>query len=256
MVYAGEEGFQSEMGPWSVLGTKALGSEPYIPDFDAFLSGGCRLMRIHADAYSGALRMGKADKIVGVRAMRQLTQVGMALAQHVVMLVATDGYFSTARLLSGLLATGAYELKLCKQGAALAAIVPCCQRQPASLLSEEHFRMQVLDITSKPHDKFPESQSGGRSPPMTPAKGLNHVGSAQGERPQIPRAPAAGVEGDADRAANLARRIQSERRLSVDTHAARQAVAKTSQSETSSPHANGTDSKQDGAFPSDLNSVV
>ena len=75
VVYAGTEGFQSEMGPWSVLGSKSLGTDPYVPDFDAFASGGCRLMRIHADAYRGALRMGKADKIVGVRAMRQLSQV-------------------------------------------------------------------------------------------------------------------------------------------------------------------------------------
>ncbi len=75
VVHAGTEGFQSEMGPWSVLGTKALGSEPYFPDFDAFSSGGCRLMRIHAEAYRSALRMGKADRIVGVRAMRQLSQV-------------------------------------------------------------------------------------------------------------------------------------------------------------------------------------
>ena len=75
MVYAGTEGFQSEMGPWSVLGSKSLGTDPYVPDFDAFASGGCRLMRIHEDAYRGALRMGKADKIVGVRAMRQLSQV-------------------------------------------------------------------------------------------------------------------------------------------------------------------------------------
>ena len=36
VVYDGPEGFQSEMGPCSMLGTKALGSEPYIPDFDAF----------------------------------------------------------------------------------------------------------------------------------------------------------------------------------------------------------------------------
>ena len=75
MVHAGTEGFQSEMGPWSVLGSKSLGTDPYVPDFDAFASGGCRLMRIHEDAYRGALRMGKADKIVGVRAMRQLSQV-------------------------------------------------------------------------------------------------------------------------------------------------------------------------------------
>ena len=35
IVNAGSEGFQSEMGPWSFLGGKALAGEPYIPDFDA-----------------------------------------------------------------------------------------------------------------------------------------------------------------------------------------------------------------------------
>ena len=93
---------------------------------------------------------------------------------------------------------------------------------------------------------------------MTPAKELNHVGSARGERPQIPRAPAAGADANADRAADVARRSQNESRLSVDTHAAAagQAVTRSSQSETSSPHASGTGSKQDGAFSSDLNSLV
>lgn len=93
---------------------------------------------------------------------------------------------------------------------------------------------------------------------MTPAKELNHVGSARGERPQIPRVPTAGVNADAERAADVARRIQSETRLSGDTHAAAagQAVARSSQSETSLPHANGTGSKQDGGFSSDLNSLV
>lgn len=74
-VRAGSEGFQSEMGPWSALGTKALGSEPYTPDFDAKATGGCRILRIHADAYKSALRVGKADQIVGVRAMRHMSQV-------------------------------------------------------------------------------------------------------------------------------------------------------------------------------------
>ncbi len=72
---AGSEGFQSEMGPWSVMGTKALGAAPYIPDFDARATGGCRILRIHADAYKSALRVGKADQIVGVRAMRHMSQV-------------------------------------------------------------------------------------------------------------------------------------------------------------------------------------
>ncbi|CAL8467383.1 g6920 [Coccomyxa elongata] len=73
-VHAGEERFLSELGPWSVLGQKALGVDEYIPDFDARATGGCRMLRIHADAYRLALRMGKTDQIVGVRAMRQLTQ--------------------------------------------------------------------------------------------------------------------------------------------------------------------------------------
>ena len=72
IVRAGSEGFQSEMGPWSFLGSKALCSEAYVPDFDACAPGGCRLLRIHADAYRAALRMGKAENIVGARAMRQV----------------------------------------------------------------------------------------------------------------------------------------------------------------------------------------
>lgn len=80
-VRAGSEGFLSELGPWSVLGQKALGSEEYIPDFDARATGGCRMLRIHADAYRAALRMGKTDQIVGVRAMRQLTQVPASFFQ-------------------------------------------------------------------------------------------------------------------------------------------------------------------------------
>ena len=36
VVYDGPEGFQSEMGPCPMLGTKALGSEPDNPGFDAF----------------------------------------------------------------------------------------------------------------------------------------------------------------------------------------------------------------------------
>ncbi len=67
----------------------------------------------------------------------------------------------------------------------------------------------MLDITSKPHDVFPEGQPGGRSPPMTPAKELNHVGSARGECPQIPRAPVTGVDADADRAADVTRRMST-----------------------------------------------
>ena len=81
VVRAGTEGFQSEQGPWSYLGAKALGgggkAGAYVPDFDAVTAGSCRLLRITADAYAAALRMGRAaegraaDQIVGVRAVKQ-----------------------------------------------------------------------------------------------------------------------------------------------------------------------------------------
>ena len=81
MVRAGTEGFQSEQGPWSYLGAKALRgggkAGPYVPDFDAVTTGSCRLLRVTADAYAAALRMGRAaegraaDHIVGVRAVKQ-----------------------------------------------------------------------------------------------------------------------------------------------------------------------------------------
>ena len=35
MACAGSEGFELEMGPWSVLGNKALSSDAYVPDFSA-----------------------------------------------------------------------------------------------------------------------------------------------------------------------------------------------------------------------------
>ncbi len=81
VVRAGTEGFQSEQGPWSYLGAKALRgggkAGPYVPDFDAVTAGSCRLLRVTADAYAAALRMGRAaegraaDQIVGVRAVQQ-----------------------------------------------------------------------------------------------------------------------------------------------------------------------------------------
>ena len=84
VVRAGTEGFQSEQGPWSYLGAKALRGSgkaaPYVPDFDAVTAGSCRLLRVTADAYAAALRMGRAaegraaDQIVGVRAVKQARQ--------------------------------------------------------------------------------------------------------------------------------------------------------------------------------------
>ena len=89
MVRAGTEGFQSEQGPWSYLGAKALRgggkAGPYVPDFDAVTTGSCRLLRVTADAYAAALRMGRAaegraaDHIVGVRAVKQACHLHQTL---------------------------------------------------------------------------------------------------------------------------------------------------------------------------------
>lgn len=70
---AGSEGFPSDLGAWTYLGTKALGQKPYTPDFDAEMvpGGPCRVLRIKAEAYHAALRMAKADEIMGARAMKQ-----------------------------------------------------------------------------------------------------------------------------------------------------------------------------------------
>lgn len=73
-VRAGSEGFESELGPWSHLGAKALSAapeEPYVPDFDAVALPPCRVLRIHADAYRVALRVGEANAVAAGRAVRQ-----------------------------------------------------------------------------------------------------------------------------------------------------------------------------------------
>ena len=72
-VRAGSEGFESDLGAWTYLGTKALGNRPYTPDFSAHIvaASSCRVLRIKADAFHAALRMAKADEIMGARAMKQ-----------------------------------------------------------------------------------------------------------------------------------------------------------------------------------------
>ena len=73
-VRAGSEGFPSDLGAWTYLATKALGMKPYTPDFDADIvsSGPCRVLRIKGEAFQAALRMAKADEIMGARAMKQV----------------------------------------------------------------------------------------------------------------------------------------------------------------------------------------
>jgi hypothetical protein len=55
-VVAGKDEFRSEIGPWSVLATRALIDTTYIPDFSAYVSSrSCRCLRIHRLSSYGAL---------------------------------------------------------------------------------------------------------------------------------------------------------------------------------------------------------
>ena len=51
LVWAGQEEFPSELGPWQSAGTKALFSESYRPDFSACTTGPCRLIQISRAAF-------------------------------------------------------------------------------------------------------------------------------------------------------------------------------------------------------------
>eukprot|EP00892_Ulva_mutabilis_P005839 jgi/Ulvmu1/3627/UM017_0039.1 len=54
LVWAGQEEFPSELGPWQSVGTKALFSESYHPDFAACTTGPCRLIQISRAAFQKA----------------------------------------------------------------------------------------------------------------------------------------------------------------------------------------------------------
>lgn len=53
--YTGAEDFELELGPWSVLGQRALVAPRFEPDFDAVALPPCRLLRIPRSAYAAAL---------------------------------------------------------------------------------------------------------------------------------------------------------------------------------------------------------
>lgn len=51
LVWAGNEEFASEVGPWQSVGHKALLSDKYLPDFTACTTGPCRLIQIKRAAF-------------------------------------------------------------------------------------------------------------------------------------------------------------------------------------------------------------
>ncbi|EIE23075.1 DUF21-domain-containing protein, partial [Coccomyxa subellipsoidea C-169] len=55
LIRTGAECFELDLGPWSVLGNRALSCDDYVPDFDAVAQPPCRMLRIRRAAYRAAL---------------------------------------------------------------------------------------------------------------------------------------------------------------------------------------------------------
>ena len=67
-VVCGSEGFESDRGPWTVLGAPCLRRPSYIADFTARVMEPSRLLRIHKEAYEDALKQESEALAAAVRA--------------------------------------------------------------------------------------------------------------------------------------------------------------------------------------------
>lgn len=70
-VTTSSEGFTFEMGPWSILGNRALSQDEYIPDFDAVATPPCRILKIEKAAYSQAVQSCKFAMVLGSHTARK-----------------------------------------------------------------------------------------------------------------------------------------------------------------------------------------
>lgn len=73
-VRTGKEDFAFELGPWSVLGQRALSQESYVPDFDAIAVPPCRLLKIDRGPYRAAIAGSKYSVMLGARMLRKEIQ--------------------------------------------------------------------------------------------------------------------------------------------------------------------------------------
>ena len=75
-VWAGEDQFHTNVGPWSTIGDRALTDEEYRPDFTAVTDGQCRLLQIRREQFEAAAaavqsaRTGPAQRAVQRRLRR------------------------------------------------------------------------------------------------------------------------------------------------------------------------------------------
>ena len=57
-IVCGEEGFESDRGPWTVLGAQSLQDGTYVADFSASPTERCRVLQIsHADYQAGTYEL-------------------------------------------------------------------------------------------------------------------------------------------------------------------------------------------------------
>ena len=67
-VVCGSEGFESDRGPWTVLGAPSLRQQNYVADFTARVMEPSRLLQIHRDDYEAALKRESQALAAAVRA--------------------------------------------------------------------------------------------------------------------------------------------------------------------------------------------
>ena len=123
--------------------------------------------------------------------------------------------------------------------------------------------MQVIDIIDGDHLEGSKGMPAGRSPPMTPTKGLTSADSANGERPR--NSLGSGMPVPDNRPGRLASGRSTSRRLSHSesrlngggegTGASRLDVVRSSHSD-SAPQTDGNAPKQDKTFTADLDTVL
>jgi len=70
-VTTSSEGFNFELGPWSILGNRALSQDVYVPDFDAIAISPCRILKIEKAAYVQAVQSCKFAMVLGSRTAKQ-----------------------------------------------------------------------------------------------------------------------------------------------------------------------------------------
>lgn len=81
-VHTSSEGFSFVLGPWSVLGNRALSQDTYIPDFDAIAVPPCRILKIEKAAYEQALQSCKFSFVLEGRTLKRQIQAAAQTASE------------------------------------------------------------------------------------------------------------------------------------------------------------------------------